>query len=170
MSYFSKKTKLIRKELKRGRKTPKFEPEKWEGMYTTNCYAYALDLPISDPKTLVFIPGNIGNESSERENRNIWTSTDLVEGVKRDLDFLGISYREDDISLKKGEYRIAIYVIPTVCSLPIGFHFVRQDETGEWSHKPSWKSEVKNLGKAGNGPPDLSYGQAWLESVLIGKK
>ena len=56
----------------------------------TNCYAYALDLIIPDHKQEIFIPGCISDSSTEKV---LWT--DVTGHVKKDLDFLGIEYRED---------------------------------------------------------------------------
>lgn len=161
MSYYSRKLENIRKALKTNIYPSKFNKKRWKYV-KTNCYAYALDLLINDRKKEIFIPGCISDENAEKV---VWT--DVTGEVKKDLDFLGISYRENDEALYKGEWRIAIYYIPTPHDWPIGFHIVRQDEDGYWSEKPSWKAKVTRFKKKTDTPPDLSKYGPKLESVLI---
>lgn len=172
MNYYTNKIECIRKELENRNSIPKYEPQKWKKFLIkpifTNCYAYALDLLIPDPKQEIFIPGCIHDCSSEKV---VWS--DVTGNVKKDLDFLGIKYRVADSSqLKLGEYRIAIYYIPTFHDMPLEFHMARQDESGEWSEKISWKGEVQKIGVKGDKPPvypDTLHGPYGpkLDSVLI---
>lgn len=175
MSYYTDKIECIRKELENKSSVPTYEPQKWKALFGkpiyTNCYAYALDLIIPDPKEEIFIPGCISDSSTEKV---LWT---YVTGhVKKDLDFLGIQYREDDSSaLKPGEYRIALYYIPTFHDMPLPFHMARQDENGEWSEKIGWKGKVQKIGLNGDNPPvypDTNHGPFGpkLDSVLILKR
>lgn len=161
MFYYSQKLEKIRNVLQTNMYPPKFNKKRWKYV-KANCYAYALDLPISDWKKSIFIPGCIGEENAEKE---IWT--EVTDKIKKDLNFLGISYREDDGVLYKGEWRIAIYYIPTPYDWPIGFHIARQDGDGCWSEKPSWKAKVRRFKKKTDTPPDLSKYGPKLESILI---
>lgn len=175
MSYYTKKIECILEELENQNSIPKYEPKKWQKFFSkpiyTNCYAYSLDLAISDKKQEIFIPGCIHDYNSETD---IWS--DVTSKVKQDLDFLNISYRDDDSTkLQPGEYRIAIYYIPSPHDLPIDFHFARQDENGEWSEKKGWDGPVQKIGIKGNLPPVYSkelYGIFCpiLENVLVLKK
>jgi len=161
MSYYSRKVKKIRDILKTNQYPPEFNPERWK-FIKCNCYAYALDLPVNDIAKKIFIPGCIADKNLEKE---IWTG--VSKRVEKDLDFLGISYREDDGKLYNGEYRIAIYYIPTPHDWPIGFHISRQDVNGEWSEKKSWKAKVQKIGEKGDKAPDISEYGPVLEKVLI---
>ena len=175
MSYYTGKIERIREELENKSSVPTFEPKKWKIILGkalfTNCYAYALDLAIPDPKEEIFIPGCIHDYSSEKV---VWS--DVTGNVKKDLDFLGIKYREDDSSaLKPGEYRIAIYYIPTFHDMPLCFHMARQDENGEWSEKTGWKGIVQKIGVKGDKPPvypNALHGPFGpkLDSVLVIKR
>ena len=175
MNYYSTKIEYIRKELENKKSVPVYEPKKWKTFFgtsvNTNCYAYVLDLIIPDHKKEIFIPGCISDSNAEK---NLWSN--VTGHVKKDLDFLGITYREDDSSaLQPDEYRIALYYIPTFHDLPIGFHMVRQDENGDWSEKTGWKGSVQKIGVHGDKPPIYSeevYGPIGpkLDSVLIIKR
>ncbi|MBO5478825.1 MAG: hypothetical protein J6A04_03815 [Clostridia bacterium] len=161
MSYYSQKLENIREILQSNVYPPKFNAKRWKHV-KVNCYAYALDLPINDKEKLIFIPGRICDKNAEKV---IWT--DVTSKVKRDLESLGISYREDDGILYEGEWRIAIYYIPTPHDYPISFHFVRQDDDGFWSEKPSWEAKIRRFLQKTDTPPDLSEYGPKLESVLI---
>ena len=93
-----------------------------------------------------------------------------MERLKKDLDFLGFSYRENDHSLKQGEYRIAVYVTPSICyDMPIGFHFSRQDKDGYWSEKQNWKDKPQKLDYCGENQPEIPL-QTSFKKILIIKK
>ena len=83
----------------------------------------------------MWLPGCISDENLDK---NIWSTPDLIERLKKDLDFLGISYRDNSNNLLEGEWRIAIYYEPAMHDFPIGFHISRQDIDGIWSEKPSY--------------------------------
>ncbi len=88
----------------------------------------------------MWLPGCISDENLDK---NIWSTPDLIERLKKDLDFLGISYRDNSNNLLEGEWRIAIYYEPATHDFPIGFHISRQDIDGIWSEKPSWEGKIK---------------------------
>lgn len=175
MSYYTDKIECIRKELENKSSVPTYEPKKWKAVFgkniNTNCYAYVLDLAIPDPKQEIFIPGCISDYSSEKV---VWDN--ITGNVKKDFDFLGIQYREDDSSaLKPGEYRIALYYIPTFHDMPLDFHMARQDENGEWSEKTGWNGTVQKIGVKGDKPPVYpceKYGPFGpkLDGVLVIKR
>lgn len=163
MSYYSKKVQKIREILKSNTYPTKYMPKKWKWL-KVNCYSYALDIPVNDPKKRIWIPGCISDENEEP-----YIFNEITERLKKDLDFLGISYREDngEASLYNGEWRIAIYYRPTPHDWPIGFHISRQDEDRIWSEKPSWKRDVQRIGEKSDKPYDLSEHNLHLETVLI---
>lgn len=166
MSYYSKKVKEIKEQVDKNTYPPKFKKEK-NFLCHRNCYAYVLNTTVSDAREEIFFPGCISNE---REKKDIFSSYELKERLRKDLQFLGFTYRSDDGKLSDGEYRIAVYVIPTYHDMPIGFHISRQDETGEWSEKPSWKAGIRKIGKKADTPPDISKEGPRLVEVLILKK
>lgn len=166
MSYYSRKINKIQQCLARNMNPPKFEPNKWKRV-KINCYGYALDIPISDWKEEIWFPGCI---CSEKTDADIWSSEELIERVKRDLNFLGISYRENEGELKEGEYRLAIYQLPSYHDCPIDFHFSRQDLDGVWSEKASWNAKIKREEEKSDIPPDLEkYGPILVGILIISK-
>ena len=166
MSYYAKKIKEIKQQVEKNIYPPNFSKEK-NLLCHRNCYAYALNLIVSDPREKIFFPGCISNKEEEGA---IFSSYELLERLKKDLKFLGFTYRGENGTLAEGEYRIAVYYIPTYHDWPIGFHISRQDKTGEWSEKPSWKKGIQKIGKKGDLPPDISEKGPRLLEVLILKK
>lgn len=67
MSYYFEKIAEIMQKMQSKKTAPVYEPDKWvvnDKPLFTNCYAYALDLDVSDPETTIFIPGSISNENA----------------------------------------------------------------------------------------------------------
>lgn len=165
MSYYERKIRKIINavETTRGLK-PGFNPKRWKGK-KINCYAYALNIAIKDEKKQIFFPGCICDKNASKD---LWNESDIIRGVQRDLDFLKISYKEDDGIIGKDEWKIAIYLVPSLHDMPIDFHFSRLDDDGYWSEKPSWKRKVQRIGKKGNNPPDLSmYGLRLIKTLIL---
>ena len=168
MPYYERMTTKIKNVIKTNVYPPKFNKKRWKGVKHTNCYAYALDLPVRDTKMRIFIPGCI---SSPYVKSAIFNPNELITRLKKDLDFLGLAYRKDNGKLKEGEWRIAFYYFPTLYDLPIDFHFVRQDEDGYWSEKNSWKAMVSNENEKSDSPPDLSeYDLKFMGVLILSKK
>lgn len=169
MSYHTKKVEKIRQIVGNNKYSPIYDEKKWK-YCKVNCYAYALNIPVSDRKKLIWIPGCISNE---QEEKSIFSSIELIERIKKDLEFLNFSYREEDANspLLNGEWRIAIYYGKAIShDWPIDFHISRQDADGIWSEKPSWKGKVKKVGEKINKPCDLSKHRLYLAKVLIVSK
>ena len=142
MSYYSDKITEIKQKLQANKSVPAYEPKKWliDGTpIFTNCYAYCLDLDVADPNTSIFIPGSISNEHASKSILSLGT---LISNIWSDLQFLGISYRDNNGPLQSGEYRIGIYTGYTYPNQPISVHFVRQDNDGKWSEKFGWNGSV----------------------------
>lgn len=166
MSYYSGLIQEIKRQVIVNNYPPVFE-ERIFSFTTRNCYAYALDLNVNDPKRRVFYPGCI---SSEKEELDIYNESDLLERLKKDLTFLGFSFRSNDKNLKENEYRIAIYAFPSIYDMPIGFHIARQDKDGYWSEKPNWNLKPRKLNYCGIEPPELINAEPFKKDVLIIKK
>ena len=166
MSYYSNIVQKVKAEVAKNNYPPIFE-SKIINLSVRNCYAYALNLEVSDPNKRVFLPGCI---SSESENVNIFDGSKLMDRLKRDLNFLGFAYRPNDKYLKGGEYRIAIYGLPTLHDMPIGFHISRQGKDGYWSEKRNWKAKPQRLNYCGTEAPKLDGVRPFFTEVLIIRK
>ena len=165
--FLDRKVAKVQKVVDKNQYPPTFNPKKWEKKRGYNCYAYALDVPVKDVFNKFWLPGVLSGISHSGKFFSVPT---LVEHIKADIKTLGFSCREDDGILHKGEYKIAIYHIPSYYDIPIQFHMVRQDEDGRWSEKPSRNSEVMRFKGKSATPPDLSKYDAYLCEILIIKK
>ena len=165
MLYHTKKVEKIRQIVENNKYPPTYDEKRWKHC-KVNCYTYALDIPVSDRKKLIWIPGCISNE---QEERHIFSSIELMKRIKKDLDFLNFSYRENDAKfpLLSGEWRIAVYYRSYFHDWPISFHISRQDADEIWSEKPSWKGKVTKIGKKSDKPCDISKHELHLEKVLV---
>ena len=160
--YHSRKIKQILDAIKGFSDPPIYNRKKWRGK-RLNCYAYALDLDINDPKKSIWTPGQIASKNPKHQ-----VYTNVTAQVKKDLDALGISYRENSKVLNPGEWRIAIYYKPSFHDWPIGFHFARQDADGLWSEKIDWSRRAKlNRYVAVDEAPNFRDYGLRLESILI---
>lgn len=166
MSYYSDVVQRVKDAVAKNSYPPIFQ-SKIINLSIRNCYAYALNLEVSDLNKRVFIPGCI---SSENEKMNIFDGSKLVERLKKDLQFLGFAYRPNDKELKNGEYHIAIYALPSYHDMPIGFHVSRQDKDGYWSEKRNWKAKPQRLNYCGIEAPELDGVKPFLTEVLIIRK
>ena len=166
MSYHSLIVKQIKDKVSENSYPPTFK-RKLLDLAVRNCYAYALDLDISDPKERVLLPGCI---SSEEEKQDIFDESDLIKRLKKDLEFLGFTFRQNDEHLNDGEYRIAIYGLPTFHDMPIGFHISRQDKDGYWSEKRNWGAKPQKLDYCGIEAPKLDGVVPFKTEVLIIKR
>ena len=114
MSYYERVTTKIKNVVKKNVYPPKFNKKRWRLIKQVNCYAYALDLPVRDRKMEIFIPGCISNPDVIPA---IFNPNELITRLKEDLDFLGLSYREDNGKLKKGEWRIPEKTLITIAMI-----------------------------------------------------
>lgn len=167
---YDKKIEKIKKAVERNLYPPNFESKRWE-KEQVNSYAYALDLKMKDKKKQIFFPGGISSKDTSKE---VFSSDILVERIIRDLYFLGFMVKEEDkqMQLAEGEYRIAIYFIPANISKrkPLHYHFVRQDNSKKWSHKPSIEAKAEVFLAESDEPPSLEKYGYRLKKVLIIKK
>ena len=109
-----------------------FSDKVWKGI-KANSYAYALNIPIDDSKKLFWVPGKISSSKISGELKD-----DLLTLVKKDLDCLGIKYRENSETLCDGEWRIAIYSYLNSDKKLAGYRFFRQNPNNTWAEKKSW--------------------------------
>ena len=163
MSYYSNIVQKVKTEVAKNSYPPIFE-SKIINLSVRNCYAYALDLNVSDPSKKVYFPGCISNEE---EKPDIFDGSDLVKRLEKDLEFLGFTFRPNDEHLNDGEYRIAIYGLPTFYDMPIGFHISRQDKDGYWSEKRNWKAKPQKLDYCGTEAHKLDGVKPFKTEVLI---
>lgn len=140
MSYYLKKIKAIQECLLKNVYPPIYDKNKWRFISSANCYAYSLDIPISDPKKHIWLPGNLKDESMYKIP--IYSSLELMKRLYSDLEFLGISYRDDSPIIESNEYRIEIYSFRSFHDYPISFHFTRQDANGIWTEKLGWNGKI----------------------------
>lgn len=163
------KAKRIKKAVENNTYPPAFSAKEWRNV-KANCYSYVLDIPISDFfGKKIWIPGVMSGFNTEEL---IWSSLHLIDCVKSDLDFLGFNYRKDDgTALKETEYRIAMYILPSLHDCPHDFHFVRQDSDGEWSERNGYQNVPRKFEEVTDTPPDLEmYGPRLCEVFVISKK
>ena len=166
MSYYSDLIEQIKDEVKKNTYPPVFEKKIFD-FSVRNCYAYALNLNVSDRMQRVLYPGCI---SSENEKTDIYSEKMLLERLEKDLEFLGFTFRPNDKNLEESEYRIAIYAFPSFHDMPIGFHIARQNKDGIWSEKSNWKSKPRMLDYSGIDCPELIGVEPFYKTVLIIKK
>jgi len=122
-------------------------PEKWKKCSireNTNCYAYALDLPI-DPKTeRRFIswehiqPGNICN----RKGKVIFWDSIIRKLDKKGIKYFISEFRKDckylGYEVRKSSYkesRRGDWWKVALCFDKEDYHWYRQNDDGTWSHK-----------------------------------
>lgn len=103
----------------------------WKNILTTNCYAYALGLDISqDEITRCAYDLGAMYYFYSKVKRHYLSHEELL---KLDLDTLGLSYTEVplDEPLGEEEWKIAYFDSVYEC----GYHFFREIENGIWWHK-----------------------------------
>lgn len=165
LSYYSKKIRAVQKKVRTIKYPLVYEPKKWRFIHAGS-YAYALDLAVNDPKEQVLVPGCISSTILCKSNKSILNSNELVRRIKKDLKFLNIAYRHDDDMIWDDECRIAIYY--KYSSYKLKYRIVRQDDTGKWSEKQSWKRQKPVIvGEKNYEAPDLSKEGFKLAEVLV---
>ena len=167
--YLHRRMLKIQKTIDNNEYPPKYDQKRWKRKNKfCNCYSYVLDVPIRDILRKIWAYPGIFHCEHECY---VFSSEQLIKNVKDDLKALNFSYREEDGYLYEGEWRIAIYYIPAISHrMPIGFHFVRQDEDGRWSEKAGWGMKVRIIKEKSNTPPDLSKYRGYHCKTLVVKK
>ena len=137
---------MINMSLNEIRGRIQFYPEVWMNMYTTNCYAYALGLDISEDDICLnaYQPGTISN-TSNIVDCDIFSKRELISGIKGDLRSLGINYRririDDEIS--DDEWKIALLLLKCERDHSFeDFHFLRQNQDKYWIYKCGYGGSI----------------------------
>ena len=136
-----------------------------------NCYAYALGTEFNDPDRggpILDYVFNLGSISKKGFPRKI---TQVKEVFMADMDALGVECKEAfyDEPLQDGEWRVLLlYRAPKEYLgdgwLGYGFHFVRENNNGIWSHRGGclW-SQVEVLKKH---PKDIDWSKKWNYDIV----
>lgn len=140
---------MIKMSLDQIRGRIQFCPEIWIHMYTTNCYAYALGLDISENKICLnaYQPGMISNVVKNVKGNLTNISYDLfIKRVESDLDALNINYRNvlPNEEVDEDEWKIILLTEKHDDKLS-DFHFLREMKDGKWSHKLGYYGKIKTI-------------------------
>jgi hypothetical protein len=141
---------------------PKFEPDKWNKDFklANNCYNYvanqvservqkALDdnlIPIDkNDKPVLSIPGMAGGKPPAKPP---WTCKNVKEGAEADgfKSEIGGKPVTKDSKCPEGCWKVALVIAPDDPKDPKknDFHFYRQDDDGNWSHKRGLNGDATN--------------------------
>lgn len=117
------------------------EKTKWNNIYNTNCYAYALGLDIVEKDIIdyAFIPGIMSGSEVDLSKRFTFSYEELIQNLYNDFEFLGINFREVNPYEIIGidEWKIALFTTPYWNQLD-DFHFLRLCSDKIWHHKNGW--------------------------------
>ena len=117
-------------------------PEVWVHMHTTNCYAYALGLDISENKICLnaYQPGIM---SKVVDSLSDFSYDLLLRGIESDFDRLDIKHREvlPDEKISDDEWKIAL-LTEKIDGKLTDFHFLRQFSDGKWFHKYGYYGKI----------------------------
>lgn len=147
---------------------PIFEPNKWEDWEVrigTNCYAYALDTPYPETDGVSYLVG----EFSGHMYSPYLDDEQLICNIRDDMASLGLEMTETtfESTVSEQSYKIAI------CNARRGFHFLRQDRSGKWSHKKGWDREVTTLDCSGceiTDPKKANLGEHYVIGYFLIKR
>lgn len=123
---------------------PIYEPQIWNDngiiQYSTNCYAYALNMMDGFSYGDKLQPGELsGNMITELSVKSI------VDASIADAEATGRIFQraETDKACPSNTYKVALVIAPGV-----DYHWYRQNPDGTWSHKPG-HTEVTNEDASG---------------------
>lgn len=144
---------------------PKYEPDKWNNDFyikkSHNCYSYAFN--IIDKKRALECKKKLENNLKycERPQPGLYsgyldnkrkvkfTESSLIRRMKEDNPL--IKKISKDSNIKDGYYKICLFLNEKEDKHHNNYndyHFYRQDNSGEWSHKDGWRKatnkDVKN--------------------------
>ena len=119
----------------------------WYNLSTTNCYAYALGIDISENDIIkrAFQPGVIGSIIFDIRP-NLLLRMSLEDRIKTDLEALNISFNECSsfdfpfILLEK-DYKVYQWIVALFLGKSGHFHFMRKSFDGDWWHKCGYHRE-----------------------------
>ena len=125
-----------------------FEPKKWKEYSvesTTNCYIYALNLPMDPYTGSNYIswdyiqPGRLGGNIQIKERLHCPFKTEVViDAVKKDLAAIGMEIVESTFDeVREGNWwKVALVFDNSTRIFSRGdYHWYRQNMDGTWSHK-----------------------------------
>ena len=128
--------KMPPKQLPTSGSEPPYEPEKWNKVTVirkNNCYAYATNIMgDSIPR-----PGNAGGKIPPLRGRPGYNCAAFVEAAESD----GLVKVDCKNACPKDSFKVALVIKPNA---PQDYHWYRQDDNGNWSHKPG-TTEATNL-------------------------
>jgi hypothetical protein len=118
-----------------------YEPEKWNDHgvieYTTNCYAYALDLqknPITGENFPEFGSGGFALQPGQLAGKTLTTldPSTIVQYAEQDAAASSRTFKESgkNTPVAPGNWKVALAIAPDV-----DYHFYRQNDDNTWSHK-----------------------------------
>ncbi len=120
---------------------PEYVPQIWshhEVQYSTNCYAYACNDPWGHTPNTRPQPGQqAGQPASAMRGSRVRAAVQQDDLQRRQRLIPMARLRNEGVPTQvvnqPGHYLIALVVAPNV-----DYHWVRQDRSGYWSHKPGW--------------------------------
>ena len=124
---------------------PPYEPARWNKdpvQTSTNCYAYAANNPGGHPANTKPQPGQqCGHPAPDASCQSV-TAAATCDGMVP---------APNPPPAKPGYYAVALVSAPAAnpAAPPLDYHWYRQDDNGNWSHKPGW-SEATNKDASGN--------------------
>lgn len=169
MDYYTRKLKEIKKIIEENKYPTSYNPKEWQfRKKDTNCYAYALNIPVGDNKKRIWFPGCISNP---KEDVDIYSSNELIDRLFKDLEYLNFEYQEISQGRKLEGFLLATYMIPSHHDCPIGFHISRLDNDKTWSEKPSWDGKVRKIKNINSETFERTEDGLYLvKTLLINKK
>lgn len=126
---------------------PEFDADYWnyENSYHlyTNCYFYAIHKPISSSKYYEGMgPGYFSNTTIKNYYSRSSYTKQIIKAFRNDMRKFGRRFHDLRIYYARGKYemrprcyKIALFIRYNSSGFTNDYHFVRQDESGYWSHK-----------------------------------
>lgn len=165
MDYYKEKVNEIKAIVEINKYPTLFNPKECQLIRKdTNCYAYALNIPVRDNRRKIWFPGCISNP---KESLDIYSSNELIERLYGDLEYLGLKYQEVNRGIYLEGFLLAAYMIPSYHDYPIGFHFSRLDNDKTWSEKVSWDGEVRKVKHVNSVTFDRTEDGLYLVKTLV---
>lgn len=125
-----------------------YEPSLWNDQgnvqYSTNCYAYALNMQTGFSRGDKLQPGELSGEPLSSSSDIV--ASRIIELVEADAEAEGFLFENVGAGDECPEdtYKVALVVDPQ-----IDYHWYRQNSDGKWSHKPG-HTEVTDTDASGN--------------------
>jgi len=130
---------------------PKYEPDNWNKppiQGNNNCYNYAMNMMLNGFAR----PGRQGGKQPPLPGQAGYNCDAFVAAAQSD----NLTKQDCDTACPKGSYKVALVVDPKgdpASAIPMDYHWYRQDDNGNWSHKPGGNT-VRNTDTSGNAITD----------------